>query len=128
MIRRILIVDDTPVIREFLQEFFIDSGFEADVAKNGRDGLELALSEDYSLILSDVHMPEMSGMEMITKLRMSKSDVPVIMMDSLPNKQARLAAESGAQGCLAKPFDLDELRAMVDQITAVKQTVTSERK
>lgn len=124
MCKRILIVDDTPVIREFLQEFFIDSGFEADLAKNGLEGLELALSKDYSLILSDVHMPEMSGMEMVAKLRMSKSNVPVIMMDSLPNKQARLAAESGAQGCLAKPFDLDELRQMVEQITSINQTVT----
>lgn len=124
MCKRILIVDDTPVIREFLQEFFIDSGFEADLAKNGLEGLELALSKDYSLILSDVHMPEMSGMEMVAKLRMSKPNVPVIMMDSLPNKQARLAAESGAQGCLAKPFDLDELRQMVEQITSINQTVT----
>jgi len=123
MKKRILIVDDTPVIREFLEEFFVDYGYEADIAKNGREGLELALSKDYSLILSDVHMPEMSGMEMITKLRMSKPDVPIIMMDSLPNKQARLAAESGAQGCLAKPFDLDELRQMIEQITDVKQTV-----
>ena len=123
MCKSILIVDDTPVIREFLQEFFIDSGFDADIARNGREGLELALIKDYSLILSDVHMPEMSGMEMIAKLRMSRPDVPVIMMDSLPNKQARLAAESGAQGCLAKPFDLDELRQMVEQITYAKQTV-----
>ncbi len=124
MRKSILIVDDTPVIREFLQEFFIDSGFDADIAQNGREGLELALKNDYSLILSDVHMPEMSGMEMISKLRMSKADVPIIMMDSLPNKQARLAAESGAQGCLAKPFDLDELRLMVEQITNGKQTVS----
>jgi DNA-binding response OmpR family regulator len=123
MRKSILIVDDTPVIREFLQEFFVDSGFDADIAINGREGLELALKNDYSLILSDVHMPEMSGMEMISKLRMSKADVPIIMMDSLPNKQARLAAESGAQGCLAKPFDLDELRLMVEQITNSKQTI-----
>ncbi len=82
----------------------------------------MALSKDYSLILSDVHMPEMSGMEMITRLRISKPDIPIIMMDSLPDKQARLAAESGAQGCLAKPFDLDELRLMVEQLTEVKKT------
>jgi len=47
--KTILIVDDTSVIREFLQEFFIDSGFDADIAQNGREGLELALSKDYSL-------------------------------------------------------------------------------
>jgi len=126
MNKSILIVDDTSVIREFLQEFFIDSGFDADIAKNGKEGLDLALKNDYSLILSDVHMPEMSGMEMISKLRMSNKDVPVIMMDSLPNKQARLAAESGAQGCLAKPFDLDELRIMVEQITNAEQSVINE--
>lgn len=123
MRKSILIVDDTSVIREFLQEFFIDSGFDTDIAKNGKEGLELALKNNYSLILSDVHMPEMSGADMVSKIRMSNSDVPVIMMDSLPNKQARLATESGAQGCLAKPFDLDELRLMVERITNSKHAL-----
>jgi CheY-like chemotaxis protein len=124
MNKNILIVDDTLVIREFLREFFIDSGFDADIAGNGREGLEMALSKDYSLILSDVHMPEMGGMEMITRLKTSKPDIQVIMMDSLPDKQARLAAEAGAQGCLAKPFDLDELRLMVERITEAKKITT----
>jgi DNA-binding response OmpR family regulator len=116
MCKSVLIVDDTPVIREFLKEFFDDAGFDTDTAENGQDGLKMALKKNYSLILSDVHMPVMSGMDLVVGLRSSKPDIPIIMMDSLPSKLARLAAESGAQGCLSKPFDLDELRTMVERL------------
>ncbi len=124
MCKSVLIVDDTPVIREFLKEFFDDAGFEADTAENGQDGLNMALKKNYSLILSDVHMPIMSGMDLVVKLRSTKPDIPIIMMDSLPSKLARLAAESGAQACLSKPFDLDELRAMVDKLTGAGKIIS----
>ena len=118
---RILIVDDTPVIREFLEEFFSDSGYDVDTAEDGHIGLDMALKEDYSLILCDVHMPEMNGMDMVINLRQSKAETPIIMMDSLPGKQAKQANEAGAQGCLAKPFDLDELRAIVKRLIKLEK-------
>ena len=124
MAKSVLIVDDTPVIREFLKEFFMDAGFDADAAENGREGLRMALKKDYSLVLSDVHMPIMSGMDLVINLKSKKPDIPIIMMDSLPNEQARRANESGAQGCLAKPFDLDELRLMVERLTGAEKTAT----
>jgi len=122
--KSVLIVDDTPVIREFLKEFFDDSGFDADTAENGQEGLSMALKKDYALVLSDVHMPVMSGLDLVVNLRNTKPDLPIIMMDSLPSKHARQATESGAQGCLSKPFDLDELRVMVERIMVAGKILT----
>jgi len=113
---KILVIDDTSVIRELLEDFFHDAGFEVDTAVNGREGYEKAISEDYALIVCDVHMPEMNGVEMVVNLRQRKPESKVIIMDSMPGKDAKKATESGAIGCLAKPFDLDELRKLIAEL------------
>lgn len=118
MSKKILIVDDAPVIREFLEEFFTDNGYEVETAENGRIGYEMAVNEDYALIICDVHMPEMSGVDLVQNLRRKKPDSKIIIMDSMPGKHARQATESGALGCLAKPFDLNELRSLIKKYTS----------
>ncbi len=119
---KILVIDDTPVIRELLEDFFKDAGFEVDTAVNGREGYDKAMSEDYALIVCDVHMPEMNGVDMVINLRQSKPESKVIIMDSMPGKDAKKATDSGAIGCLAKPFDLDELRELIKQLTGNKKS------
>ena len=84
----------------------------------------MARRKDYSLILSDVHMPVMSGMDLVINVKSEKPEIPIIMMDSLPSEHARMANESGAHGCLAKPFDLDELRLMVESLTGAEKIST----
>jgi len=121
MADKILVIDDTKVIREFLDEFFTDAGFEVETAVNGRIGYEKAISNDYALVVCDVHMPEMNGADMVVSLKQIKPDTPVIMMDSLPGKEAKKARASGALGCLAKPFDLNELRDLTRKVMAFKK-------
>ncbi len=113
---KILIIDDTPVIREFLYEVLTDSGFEVDIAENGEIGLNKATNENYNLIFCDVHMPVMNGMQAVKKIKEIKPEVPVVMTDSFPGKLAKQAAEVGAICCLSKPFSLDELRDIIDKI------------
>ena len=125
MAHKILVVDDTQVIRKFLEEVLTDIGFEVDLAEDGRAGYELALKEDYVLILSDVHMPVMNGEEMVRMIKESKPEIPIIMTDSYPDKLAHKAAKAGALCCLAKPFDLDELRRMIDKVIKAQEASTS---
>ena len=120
MAEKILVIDDTPVIRELLKEFFGDAGSEVDTAVNGREGYDMAIAEDYDLIICDVHMPEMNGFEMVVNLRQTKPESKIIIMDSLPGKDAKKATDAGAIVCLAKPFDLDELRKLVKEIRITK--------
>lgn len=123
MPNKVLIVDDAPVIRELLEDFFTDAGFEVEMAVNGREGFEKAVTNDYLLIICDVHMPEMNGVDLVINLRQEKPESKVIIMDSMPGKDADRATESGAMGCLAKPFDLDELRQIVKEISTEKSPV-----
>ena len=125
MAYKILVVDDTEVIRGFLKEVLTDIGFEVDLAEDGQAGYELALKENYALILSDVHMPVMNGEEMVRKIKQSKPEIPIIMTDSYPDKLAGKAAKAGAVCCLAKPFDLDELRRMIDKAIKAQEASTS---
>jgi CheY-like chemotaxis protein len=122
MALKILVVDDTEVIRQFLEEVLTDIGFEVDLAENGQAGYELSLKGNYVLILSDVHMPVMNGEEMVRKIKQSRPEIPVIMTDSYPDKLAQKAARAGAICCLAKPFDLEELRQRINSVVEARET------
>ncbi len=122
MPEKILVIDDTLVIRELLTEFFADYGFKVETAVNGREGYEKAVASDYSLIICDVHMPELNGVDLVINLRQAKPESRIIIMDSMPGKDAKKATESGAIGCLAKPFDLDELRELIATLFSNKKS------
>jgi two-component system response regulator (stage 0 sporulation protein F) len=116
MAYKILVVDDTSVIREFLKEVLTDMGFEVELAENGQIGYDMLLAGNYTLIFSDVHMPVMNGEEMVRKIKQLKPEIPIIMTDSYPDKLALKATNAGAICCLAKPFDLNELRKIINRI------------
>ena len=121
MAYKVLIIDDTPVIRDFLTEVMNDAGFEVDIAINGQSGYEKAIEEDYVMIFCDVHMPVMNGLEAIKKIRQAKPDMPIVMTDSFPDKMAEQATEAGAMCCLAKPFALEEVRETINRIIESKK-------
>jgi two-component system, response regulator, stage 0 sporulation protein F len=68
------------------------------------------------MVLCDVHMPVMNGLQTVRILKQSRPEIPVIMTDSFPDKEMEEALKSGATHCLAKPFDLEDLRATVGKI------------
>jgi two-component system response regulator (stage 0 sporulation protein F) len=119
---KVLIIDDTAVIREFLTEVMTDAGFEVDIASNGQDGYEKALKSDYVMIFCDIHMPVMNGLDTIRKIKQIKPELPVVMTDSFPDKLAKQATDAGALCCLAKPFALDELRKTVSRIMSARES------
>jgi two-component system, response regulator, stage 0 sporulation protein F len=118
--KKILIIDDAPVIRELLTDVLTDLGYSVDTAVNGKIGSEMALSESYELIFCDVHMPIMSGLNAVIKIKEKKPEIPIIMTDSFPDKDAELAGQAGALCCLTKPFDLDELRRTITRLLTEK--------
>lgn len=113
---KLLIIDDSEVIRHLLQEYLIDLGFEVDLAVNGLDGIEKALDGDYRIIFCDIHMPKKNGYQVYTAVSAKKPDVAFVMTDSLPDHLAEMAEKAGACRTLTKPFDLDEVKATIDSI------------
>jgi two-component system copper resistance phosphate regulon response regulator CusR len=110
---RILVVEDEPKTGSHLLKGLQESGYDADLARNGPDGLHLALERDYELIVLDVMLPQMDGWTVLRKLR-ERKETPVLFLtarDEVPDRVRGL--ELGADDYLVKPFAFAELLARI---------------
>jgi len=106
---RILVVDDEERIRRLLRMYLEKEGYEIDEAEDGEAALALAVEQDYALILLDLMLPGMDGIEVCTKLRLHKS-TPVIMLTARGEESNRVSGfESGADDYVVKPFSPREV-------------------
>ena len=113
MTNRILIIEDEEKIARFIELELIHEGYEVEKCGDGRAGLELAEGGDFSLVLLDIMLPGLNGLEVLRRLRRS-SDVPVIMLtarDAVMDKVAGL--DQGADDYITKPFAIEELLARI---------------
>ncbi|MGN0980782.1 MAG: response regulator transcription factor [Candidatus Avoscillospira sp.] len=113
MSNRILIVEDEEAIARFVELELRHEGYEVGKAADGRTGLEQALHGGYDLVLLDIMLPELSGLEVIRRLR-RESSVPVIMLtarDTVMDKVSGL--DMGADDYITKPFAIEELLARI---------------
>ena len=116
----ILVVDDEPDVEDlFRQQFRRDlraARFTMDFARSAMQALEIVADAEASLILSDVNMPGMSGLDLLPKARQVRPDVPVIMITAYGDEETRRrAVERGAAGLFTKPIDFPELRVVIDR-------------
>jgi two-component system response regulator PilR (NtrC family) len=117
---RILVVDDEPVVRALTVEILRRSGYDPHGVGSARSALELLETEPFDLVVSDVVMPEMTGVELLHELRELRPDLPIVLMTGGSHEPERTskAVELGASGLLYKPFSHAELNAVV--ATALK--------
>jgi two-component system, OmpR family, copper resistance phosphate regulon response regulator CusR len=114
---KVLIVEDEKKTAEYLRKGLVEHGFVVDVAHNGVDGLHLALTEDYILIILDIMLPEKDGWAVIEELKKNKKQTPVLFLtarDSVEDKVRGL--ELGGDDYLTKPFAFSELLARIRNI------------
>lgn len=124
---RTLIVEDDPRIARFLEKGLIAEGHFCAVAEDGKTGLALALEGDFDLVLLDLVLPEMHGLEVCQELRMKKTGIPVIILtglDSLNNIVEGL--RMGADDYITKPFAYEELLARIETVMRRNSEVTQE--
>lgn len=110
---RILIVEDEEKIARFVELELVHEGYEVDKAFDGRSGVDAALSGDYDLVLLDVMLPQLNGLEVLRRVRKVKQ-TPVILLtarDAVIDKVAGL--DAGADDYITKPFAIEELLARV---------------
>lgn len=121
---KILIVEDEEKLARFTELELMHEGYETDKAFDGRTGLEKAETGDYDLILLDIMLPGINGIEVLRRIR-KNSDIPVILLtarDSVMDKVSGL--DTGADDYITKPFDIEELLARIRAALRKKSTHT----
>jgi two-component system response regulator PilR (NtrC family) len=118
----ILIVDDEQGMRQLLSLVFGRAGHQVRAAENGRRAVELLREASADLIVSDVRMPDMGGIELLRAARELSPDVAVVMMTAFATVEtAREAFKLGADDFIQKPFDVDELKLIVEKALELRQ-------
>lgn len=131
--KKVLIVDDTKNIRTLLTTCLELYGYETVTAKNGFEALELIKSQSVDLAFLDIKMPELSGTEVLRRIRAMNIDIPVIIMTAFGTvKNAVECTQLGALAYLQKPFTadkvknlLEEIGPLADNIDYIKQYISS---
>jgi DNA-binding response OmpR family regulator len=111
---RILVIEDAQRMAQLLQKGLTEECYAVDVAADGVEGLRLAQSGEYDLVILDVNLPGLDGFGVIRALRQARSDVPVIMVTARDSVEDRVAGlDGGADDYLVKPFAFEELLARI---------------
>lgn len=112
----ILIVDDEASMRESLRDWFLESGYQAEMARDGEEALKLIGEKDYGLLILDLKLPGQDGIEVLKKARKRHPDLRGIIITAYPSVDtAREAIKQGAIDYLPKPFELSELEKLVEE-------------
>ena len=110
----ILVVDDEPVVRDSLTHWFTEDGYQVDCATSAEDALQRLASRNYDLLLVDIRMPGMDGMELQRRLKEADCDSAIIVMTGYASVETAVAAlKQGAFDYITKPFDPDDFSAVV---------------
>ncbi len=111
---RLLLVEDDPRVARVVDRALREAGYQIDMAQDGIQGLTLAQTESYDLIVLDLLLPEMDGIEVCRSLRRDKVRTPILMLTALDAVSDRVRGlDAGADDYLTKPFALEELLARI---------------
>ncbi len=121
---KLLIVDDDPGVLYFIQNMFQANGYEVVIARNGEEAIESVKTDMVDLVVTDLRMPRMDGMELLRELKSALApSLPVIMLTAYTSDETALEAKKlGAFAYMAKPFDVAAL------LDVVKRALSAEEK
>lgn len=117
MYERVLVIDDSKEIRDFLTNYILKpKGFEVMTASNGLMGLEMAIAKEPDLMITDQQMPQLTGLEVLQKLRERDIEIPCILMTGEGSEDTAVTAfRLGVNDYIVKPVDADELSESIDR-------------
>lgn len=107
---RILVVEDSPIVREFVAETLMSCGYQVEAAENGWDGLERFKDGIFDLVITDQEMPAMDGLRLAESIKALAPDVPVVMFSGA---RPRGVFSAAVDFFMAKPFSMSQLREIV---------------
>ncbi|MEN6416078.1 MAG: sigma-54 dependent transcriptional regulator [Armatimonadota bacterium] len=126
--KSILIIDDEAGLRDLMSRLFADAGYDTATAPDGASGLETAKVGDFDLVILDMSLPKMSGLEVLSGIKEEKPDTPVIMVTAYGSTQTAIEAlRLGAYDYITKPFELDELQMVAERALEQRRVIDENR-
>ena len=114
----LLVIEDDRETREFIRSGLLQAGHSVDVADNGRDGLLLASTAEFDLIVLDRMLPEVDGLTVLRTLRASNNRVPILLLSAMGEVDQRVEGlRAGGDDYLVKPFAFSELEARIEALS-----------
>ena len=110
---KILVVDDEKVIREITQAFLIINGYDVNTAENGKEAFEKMLSSHYDVVITDMQMPLMDGIELLERISQIKADTVTILLTGSPVNKSKCSQKPFAHLC--KPFSHNQLIKVIQE-------------
>ncbi len=114
----ILVIEDEQRVAELIKKGLEEHGFQITLAYDGEMGKKLSLSKEFDLILMDIILPKINGIDLCREIRSSRPDIPIIMLTALGTTDDKVEGfDAGANDYLVKPFDFRELHARIRALT-----------
>jgi len=114
----ILLVEDEPKVSSFIKQGLEENKYSVDIAYDGNIGLQLAMRNNYDLMIFDVIIPYMNGIELCKEVRNQENNTPILMLTALGTTEDKLTGfDAGADDYLVKPFEFKELLARIRALT-----------
>ncbi len=126
---QILVVDDEPLMRDFLYEAFRRKGYRVNVAPDGLEALQMLEKANYDMVLTDVKMPRLSGLEVLEKVKEMSPETKVVMITAYGTiENAVESMKLGAFDYITKPFSVDEIELVVKRAIDYQKLVDENRR
>ncbi|MFQ3675120.1 MAG: response regulator [Endomicrobiia bacterium] len=123
MNKKVLIIDDEQGIRDLLTFLLKPKGFDITCAEDGLEGIEKFKKESFDIVLLDIHMPKMNGLEVLKVIKKIKPEQIVIIFSSSSDPQFELEKKAelsfGVKTCLYKPFNIDEIITVINDVLKI---------
>ncbi|HEX2896607.1 MAG TPA: sigma-54 dependent transcriptional regulator, partial [candidate division Zixibacteria bacterium] len=119
---KILVIDDEESMRNFMEIMLSKEGYAVETAGSGKRGLGLVKTTDYDLVIADLNMPEMDGIEVLKEVKKAKKDQDLIVMTAYASVDTAIEAmKQGAADYITKPFKVDEIKIVIEKCINSRQ-------
>ncbi len=116
--KRVLVVEDDNEVRSMLSDYLTFLGYQTDTAADGLEGLNRIKEQTYDLVITDIAMPYVSGIGIISILKKNHPDIPVIAITGYGYHAEELAQEKNADFIMGKPFDVQKLKEAIKKLVS----------
>ncbi len=124
---RILVIEDDGEMRSLLEDFLKDEGYEADSANNGSEAFHKLAKEPFDLVITDIRMPGLTGLDILSAVKKFQLEMPVIVITAFGGEEVHhRSIARGADGYLEKPIHFHKLRSLIHDLVSPKEKMEGE--